>query len=103
MITSIGEPQVQPSIDRLTTCSAPGWTPGLVEHVLEQHALEQRVADEVAADLVRHARQRDVALDQRPRQQVVEGQLDRWSTIPSICSLHESFGTCGTTSAVSIR
>ena len=45
---------------------------GFVEHVLEPHALQEGVADEVAADLVRHARQRDVALDLRPCEQVGE-------------------------------
>ena len=51
--------------------------PGLLEDVLEQHALPQRIADEIPADLVRHARQRDVALDLRPREQIVEGELHR--------------------------
>ncbi len=77
MIASIGEPQVHPSIDRLTTCSAPGLEAGFLEQRLQQHALPQGVADQVATDRVGHARQCDVSFDLVASQQIVKGQFDR--------------------------
>ena len=49
---------------------------GLTQHVRQSRAEEPRVADQVAADVVRDAAQRDPALDQRPREQLVVGQRD---------------------------
>ena len=50
--------------------------PGFAQHVGQHHALPDAVADEVAADLVGDARQRDVPLDLFPGEQVVERQLE---------------------------
>ena len=49
---------------------------GLVEQVVEAGAEPAGVAGELAADLVGHAGQRDVALDHLPVEQVVVGQLE---------------------------
>ena len=75
MATAVGVPTVKPSTDRDTIWSAPGWTPASSSNGFERSADPSRVPDVGAADLVRHTRQRDVALDQVARHQVVERQL----------------------------
>ena len=49
---------------------------GVAQEIVEPDALPACVADEVAADLVRYARDRDVGLDLGEREQVVEGELE---------------------------
>ena len=68
-----GEP-VDRAADHLVRA---GVRAGLVEQVLQRYAEPARVADQVAADLVGDAGQRDVPLDHRPGEQFVERQRDR--------------------------
>ena len=49
---------------------------GFLEDVGERYAEPARVADELAADLVRHARERDVALDRATAQEIREVDLE---------------------------
>ena len=57
-------PSVDRAADELFGPSA--WTPASPQHVGQHHTLPDAVADEIAADLVRHTRQRHVALDLLP-------------------------------------
>ena len=76
MIAATGVPHVQPSIERLTSCSAPAWTPASRSTSASITPCQTPVADEITADLVGDARQRDVPLDLFPGEQVVERQLE---------------------------
>ena len=73
---AVGAPVVKPSTARPTTWSAPGVRLRLLEKILQRYAEEPRVADQVAADLVGDAGQRDVALDHRAGQQLRVRQRD---------------------------
>ena len=73
----MGRPMVKPSIERPTIWSAAGLGLGPGQHVGQRHAEPERVADQRPADLVGDARQRDVLLHHRHRQQLVVGELVR--------------------------
>lgn len=74
MIDSTGVPHVHPSTLRVASWSAPGRTPAVPQQVGQGDADEVRRGDVRAADLVRHAHQRDGLLHQRAPQQVVVGE-----------------------------
>ena len=74
--TAVGVPIDMPSMERDTIWSAPAWTPACLEHGRQRDADPARVARVFAADLVRDAGQRDVALDRRVGEQVGERQGD---------------------------
>ena len=67
---------MNPSTERETSWSAAGSHPGLLEQRLERHADPASVADVRTADLVRDARQRDVAFDQFAGDELLEVQGD---------------------------
>ena len=73
---AVGKPAVQPSTERGTIWVAPALDARHVEHVGQADAGPLGVADEVAADLVAHARDRHVLLDQRQLDELVEGEGD---------------------------
>ncbi len=69
---------MNPSTERPTTWVAPSrWTPARSSSVGERHALPHGVADQVAADLVGHALERDRHLDGVHGQQLVEVDRER--------------------------
>ena len=72
-----GVPQVKPSDRPADDLVGAGLRLGLVEQVRERYAEPAGVADQVAADLVGDAGQRDVPLDHGPAQQLVEGERHR--------------------------
>ena len=67
----MGVPIVKPSAERETICEASAAHARLAQEVGEGGADPPRVADVRPADLVRHARERDVAFDHRPSEELV--------------------------------
>ena len=72
MTVCIGVPEVNPSTDVHSSCSAPARMPGLPQQAGQARAEPLRVADVRPADRVGHAGQRDVVVDQRAAEQLVE-------------------------------
>ena len=100
---SSGVLAVNPSTLRDSTMSAPACGPACRSTSRTGHAEPLRVAEQLAADLVRDARQGDRVLVEPHADEVVEGQLDPPSTMPSIVRRHVAGSTDGTVSAVSTR
>ena len=74
---SVGNPAVQRSTDRPTIWEASFRTPGPFEQRSEGNALPDGVVDQVTADFVGHALERDGFLDRVESEQFVVGERER--------------------------